>query len=243
MTDSIAGNDEGQVHGRKLSRRLGPLVPGLLVITLGVVFLLDNFGLVRTWQVVRFWPVILIAAGVKYLWEARDRGAAVNGTLLAAAGGLLLLDNLYVIDVDLWDLWPLILVAIGFRMLSSAASVPDAADESPESNESTETCSAFLGSVERRNGSSDFRGGWASACMGGVNLDLTQADMAGDRAVLQVSVMMGGVEIRVPEDWTTELRVTPIMGGVEDKTRGPAVATKRLVLKGTVLMGGVEIRN
>lgn len=79
--------------------------------------------------------------------------------------------------------------------------------------------------------------------MGGVNLDLTQADMAGDRAVLQVSVMMGGVEIRVPEDWATELRVTPIMGGVEDKTRGPAVVTKRLVLKGTVLMGGVEIRN
>lgn len=240
MTDTIAGNDEGQVHGRQPSRRLGPLAPGLLVITLGVVFLLDNLGFVRTWEVLRFWPVILIAAGVKYLWEARDRGAAVSGTLLAAAGGLLLLDNLYVIDVDLWDLWPLILVAIGFRMLSHARSVPDAADESTES---TERCSAFLGSVERRNRSSDFQGGWASACMGGVNLDLTQAGMVGDRAVLQISVMMGGVEIRVPEDWATELKVTPIMGGVEDKTRGPAAATKRLVLKGTVLMGGVEIRN
>ncbi|MCE2540911.1 MAG: hypothetical protein J4G16_11150, partial [Acidobacteria bacterium] len=70
----MAGNDEGQVHGRQPSRRLGPLAPGLLVITLGVVFLLDNLGFVRTWQVLRFWPVILIAAGVKMLWEARDRG-------------------------------------------------------------------------------------------------------------------------------------------------------------------------
>ena len=240
MTDTTAGNDEGRVHGRQTSRRLGPLAPGLLVITLGVVFLLDNLGFVRSWQVLRFWPVILIAAGVKMLWEARDRGAAASGTLLAAAGGLLLLDSLYVIDVDLWDLWPLVLVAIGFRMLSHARSVPAATDES---DESTESCSAFLGSVERRNRSADFRGGWASACMGGVNLDLTRADMAGDRAEIQISVMMGGVEIRIPEDWATELKVTPIMGGVEDKTRGPAVATKRLVLKGTVLMGGVEIRN
>ncbi len=240
MTDTLAGNDEGRVHGRRPSRRVGPLAPGLLVITLGVVFLLDNLGFVRTWQVLRFWPVILIAAGVKYLWEARDRGAAVSGTLLAAAGGLLLLDNLYVIDVDLWDLWPLVLVAIGFRMLSHAGSVPVATDESTDS---TERCSAFLGSVERRNRSSAFQGGWASACMGGVKLDLTQADMAADRAVLQISVLMGGVEIRIPEDWATELRVTPIMGGVEDKTRGPAAATKRLVLRGTVLMGGVEIRN
>ena len=232
MTDTIASNTEGRP-----SRRLGPLAPGLLVITLGVVFLLDNLGFVRTWQVLRFWPVILIAAGVKYLWEARDRGAAVSGTLLASAGGLLLLDNLYVIDVDLWDLWPLVLVAIGFRMLSHAGSVPD------ESDESTERCSAFLGSVERRNRASDFRGGWASACMGGVKLDLTQADMAADRALLRIAVMMGGVEIRIPEDWAVELRVMPIMGGVEDKTRGPAAASKRLVLRGTVLMGGVEIRN
>ena len=164
----------------------------------------------------------------------------MSGTLLASAGGLLLLDNLYVIDVDLWDLWPLVLVAIGFRMLSHAGSVPDAADES---DESTERCSAFLGSVERRNRASDFRGGWASACMGGVKLDLTQADMAADRALLRISVMMGGVEIRIPEDWAVELRVMPIMGGVEDKTRGPAAASKRLVLRGTVLMGGVEIRN
>ena len=88
MTDTIAGNDEGQVHRRQSPRRLGPLAPGLLVITLGVVFLLDNLGFVRPWQVLRFWPVLLIAAGVKYLWEARDRGAAVSGTLLASAGGL-----------------------------------------------------------------------------------------------------------------------------------------------------------
>ena len=31
----------------------------------------------------------------------------------------------------------------------------------------------------------------------------------------------GGIEIKVPEDWTVVTRVMPLMGGVEDKTRAP----------------------
>ena len=79
--------------------------------------------------------------------------------------------------------------------------------------------------------------------MGGVNFDLREADIAGERAVIHVFAMMGGLEIRIPEEWTVEVGVTSLMGGVEDKTRGTAVSTKRLVLKGTVIMGGIEIRN
>ncbi len=56
--------------------------------------------------------------------------------------------------------------------------------------------------------------------------------------------MWGGIEIRIPDAWALEVKVTPIMGGVEDKTRsGAAVPTKRLIVEGTVLMAGIEIRN
>ena len=78
--------------------------------------------------------------------------------------------------------------------------------------------------------------------MGGVNLDLREADIAGERAVLDVFAFMGGVEIRIPEAWTVDVGTTSIMGGVEDKTRG-AAGGKRLVLKGAVIMGGIDIRN
>ncbi len=240
MTEQIERNDDVGRPERGSRTRLGPLVPGLLIIVVGIVFLLDNLDFVESGRILRFWPVILIAAGAKHLWEARDRGTAVSGTLLAAAGGLLLLDTLRVIRFDLWDLWPLVLVAVGFRMLAGARSDPAAP---VAAGESAETISAFLGSVERRNRAADFRGGSLSAFMGGVNLDLSGAGMADDRAVIRVSVMMGGIEIRIPEEWTTEVRVVPFMGGIEDKTRGPAVAAKRLVLEGSVLMGGVEIRN
>ena len=238
--EPIASNDEVRSPARRPLRGLGPILPGLLVLVLGIVFLLDNLDVVESGRIFRFWPVILIAVGVKHLWEARDRGTALSGTLLAGAGALLLLDTLRVIRFNVWELWPLILVAVGFRMLTRARSDPAA---SAGATESDENCHAFLGGVERRNRSADFRGGSASAFMGGVNLDLTGADMVGDRAVMHVSAMMGGIEIRIPEEWTTEVRVVPLLGGIEDKTRGPSAATKRLVLEGTVLMGGLEIRN
>ena len=220
--------------------QFAPLLPGVLFVGAGIVFLLDNLDIVESWQILRFWPVLLIAAGIWSLFTARDRGTAFSGTLLAGVGGLLLLSFLDLIDFSIWQLWPLVLVAIGVRMLVHAGSGSRSSVAATDANES---CHAFLGSVQRRNRSADFRGGTASAFMGGVELDLREADLAGDRAVIRIFAMWGGIEIRIPEEWAAEVRVVQVMGGVEDKTRGPAAATKRLVLDGSVVMGGVEIRN
>ena len=51
--------------------------------------------------------------------------------------------------------------------------------------------------------------------------------------------MWGGIEIRVPEDWTVVSQIVPLMAGVEDKTRPPQGATThRLILRGFAFMGG-----
>ena len=236
----MESNHNVGTHERRPPRKRRPVWPGLLVITVGVVFLLDNLDVIESEQLFRFWPVILIVAGVKHLWGSRDRGTVFWGAVLTGAGGLLLIQSLHVVDFDVWDLWPLILVAIGFRMLAFPRSDSRVSQDGADA---VENCSAFLGSVERRNRSADFQGGSAEAFLGGVKLDLTGADMVGDQAVLRVSALMGGIEIRIPEEWTTEVRFTPMLGGVEDNSRGPAGATKRLVLEGSVFMGGIEIRN
>lgn len=49
-----------------------PLAP-VVLIGLGVLFLLANFGYLRLSQLIRFWPVLLIMAGVSMLWN-RLRG-------------------------------------------------------------------------------------------------------------------------------------------------------------------------
>ena len=102
---------------------------------------------------------------------------------------------------------------------------------------------AILGGVSRGNNSRAFRGADLLAIMGGCQLDLRQAAIHGE-AVIEVFAMWGGIEIRVPEDWTVASHIVPLMGGVEDKTRPPQGATAhRLILRGFAIMGGVEIKN
>jgi hypothetical protein len=62
--------------------------------------------------------------------------------------------------------------------------------------------------------------------------------------VVNVSAIMGGVELRIPEDWAVDNRVTYFLGGSNDRSRTPSQANPpRVVLRGFVMMGGVDIRN
>jgi hypothetical protein len=54
---------------------------------------------------------------------------------------------------------------------------------------------------------------------------------------------MGGVEVRVPEDWTVETRGMAVLGGFEDKTRRPLDDRRKLVVTGLAVLGGVEVKN
>jgi hypothetical protein len=102
---------------------------------------------------------------------------------------------------------------------------------------------AIMSGIKRRNLSEDFKGGEATAVMGGVDIDLRDARMERGEAVLDVSSIMGGVKIRIPENWTVVSEVDSVMGGFKDNTRHPPSDDHRLVLKGTVVMGGIEISN
>jgi predicted membrane protein len=66
----------------------------------------------------------------------------------------------------------------------------------------------------------------------------------GTEAVIDVFAMWGGIDMKIPEDWTVVNRVSAVMGGVEDKTESTdPSSSKRLVLRGIVLMGGVSLKN
>jgi hypothetical protein len=55
--------------------------------------------------------------------------------------------------------------------------------------------------------------------------------------------MWGGIEVRVPSDWTVVSHVDPIMGGYQDNTQTPKEESKRFVIRGPVIMGGLEVTN
>src|SRR5215472_5590781 len=134
----------------------------------------------------------------------------------------------------------IILALIVFFFVNGPGS--HASERRGSSTESDFNETAVLGGVDRQNNSQHFRSGEATAFMGGIKLDLRDAVMEGNEASIDVTTVMGGVELHVPREWTIVNRVTPVLGGVEDHTRS-GDGSKRLIVEGTVVMGGLNIGN
>lgn len=215
------------------------LVIGLLVIFLGVIFTLENLGLVY-FDIVGLWPIALVILGLYMVATAGELPGRIIGIFVAAMGLLLLLKNLGFIYFHFWDFWPLILVFVGFNIVWMAL------QGRFQSEDSSNTISGFaiLGGFNKSCNSSNFRGGELTALLGGGEVDLRHASIEVDQAVLNTHAFMGGLEIYVPSDWTVTCKVLPFMGGVEDKTVTPQTGSeKKLLIRGYAIMGGIEIHN
>jgi hypothetical protein len=100
-----------------------------------------------------------------------------------------------------------------------------------------------MGGGEFRIQAKNFRGGTATAIMGGFDIDLREAEIDGDTAVIVVNAFMGGGLIRVPETWAVQLRGSSVMGGNSLKIREGVAVAKTLVVEGMSVLGGFEVRN
>lgn len=213
---------------------------GLFVLALGVLFLLGNLGYVDIGDYWRWWPVIFIVIGLgKLLSPQRNRGA---GLIFIVFGTWLLLSSLGYVEFDWRFAWPILLVLIGIAMIWRGFRPARPGGEGDAS--SRVHAFAMLGGVDQKLTSKDFRGGDATAILGGCDLDLSSASLASGEAIIDVLALWGGIDIKVPEDWTVVLNGMPIMGAFEDKRRlGSSDPAKRLIIRGVVIMGGVEIKN
>jgi predicted membrane protein len=222
--------------------RLTPqLVMGLLVILVGLLFTLDNLGLADADLYLRYWPAGLIAIGLLKLWQSRAGSGLFAAVLFIGAGMWLLLQSARIVTISLLDLWPLLLVFFGASLVWHG--LRGRRERAGMDRSATISGLAVLGGIHRGNNSREFRGGDLTAVLGGCEIDLRQAAIEGE-AVVDVFAMCGGIEIRVPEDWSVSGRVVPILGGFEDKTRpSPGATAHRLVVRGFAIMGGIEIKN
>jgi len=227
---------EGKINPRPTPQ----LVFGIIIIFLGVLFALDNLNILAAGDFLRFWPLGLMAIGLAKLLDAQTAESRLLGGILFGVGSLLLLDRLHFLHFSFNLFWPVTLVAVGlFIAWQAMMRDTDSHDET-----ATMTATAILGGVEKNCNSQDFRGGEITAIMGGCQIDLRQASIKADRAVIKAFVIWGGIEIRVPEGWAVQVEGFPIMGGITDSARTPAErSNQRLLIKSFVMMGGIEIRN
>ena len=219
----------------------GRLFLGLAVMLFGLALALDNFGLFQLRYLLRFWPIALIAVGAARLARSTRLGGPPDGLVMASIGTLLLLMTLGVLQFK--QAFSLVLLSLGGVMVLRALHRGPTGEMGPLGPERLDAF-ALLGGVQRVSRSTDFRGGSASATLGGCDIDLRQASILdGETAVLDALALMGGIEVRVPEDWTVETRGIAVLGGFEDKTRRPLDDRKKLVVTGLAVMGGVEVKN
>ena len=224
-----------------LGFRLTPrLILGLFALLAGSLLILDNMGVLLAWDYLRFWPALLILVGL--IKMTQPGSGRVFGLLLALVGAWLLADVLDVAEFDFDYIWPVILVVMGLNLLVSE--VFRRGRRVPPETDAEIDALALLGGVKRVSASQRFRGGSATAIMGGCEIDLRNAAIAqGETAVFDTFAMWGGIELVVPETWVVELKGVPIMGAFEDNTRQTAGSTQRLVIKGMAIMGGVEVKS
>jgi len=99
------------------------------------------------------------------------------------------------------------------------------------------------GGSEVRPTGEEIQDAVVSVMMGGAVLDLRDASPPRRPARLDVMIVMGGVQLLVPEDWRVQIEVEALMGGIQDARDGQADQDRPvdLVLEGRVVFGGLDI--
>jgi hypothetical protein len=237
-----------QWPGLWLGLTLATVGGGLLARELGV--LPAHVGLVD------FWPLVLLFAGLSSLLRASGFLGALFALAFAALGSLLLASNLGFLAIPVARLWPVLLVLLGGAFLIGGrgskrrgppTDPPGAAGGGRNlatSDERFDKQIMFSG-LELKIESQAWQGGQLDVTAGGVELDLRYARLDPEGALLDVRIVMGGVDIRVPDTWHVKCDVTPLLGGADDMSRSTQGSPGAPVLRviGSVTLGGLSIHN
>jgi hypothetical protein len=144
------------------------------------------------------------------------------------------------------ELEPLVRDLPGGRPPSAPSPAPRASRAgawTPDPTADTPSLVGILGGTERR-------GRWrvgdrvtAVAFMGGVVIDLTEATFTAPEVVINVTTVMGGVEVIVPENVTLIGSVTGILGGSDIRAHeSPDPRAPVVRVRGVAFLGGVEAK-
>jgi len=233
-----------------LNRSNGRYLVGLVIIAVGIIALLNNFGFTSIsfgYLVNLVWPLLIAIAGINFIVNRRDLAGTITGSILIGLGVVFLGRNAGIFNFDMdyfWrGFWPVIIILIGISLLSKN-----------QHNDSQHL--AIMGSVEQNKSGWELKSGEYTAIMGGVELDIRKANFSENEVSLVLTAIMGGITLIVPEDVGIICKGTSILGGIDILGKGSGgiigstntqigdsqSASKMLKLNCTCIMGGLEIK-
>ena len=222
---------------RRIANRL---VWGFALLLVGVGFLLNALGIASVHNLLaHWWPVIFLIIGLGDLLT----GNLFNGAFWCIIGLVVMLFTSGTVNYtgNLWSIiWPLAVALIGLRLILH----PIIYRKAKPDDRGFVDSSAVFGGNEKKVESKDFRGSTINAVFGGAKLDLRDAEVAAEGAVIDLSVVFGGVEILVPQRTPIRTHVTTIVGGLTDYRQAGDIdhSLPAIIIRGEIIFGGVEIK-
>lgn len=224
---------------------------GAAFLVIGLLLTFDNLNVfnIDLPDYVFRWYTFLIILGV-FLATVREKVGA--GITLIVIGSIFLIDRMsdyYYWDFyiqDIFQLWPLALVGVGLSLILKRNRNNEHEKKSFDNDfDHVDEIAIFSGS-EKKVTSKEFKGGKLTSIFGGTDLNLVNADLARGTNVLDVFVLFGGCDIRVPSDMNVKVKVTAIFGAFSDERKvineNEDNDGKELIVKGLVLFGGGEVK-
>lgn len=226
-------------------KKISKILWGIALITVGVIFALNAFGITDIeiffdgW-----WTLFIIVPCFIGIFSEREKTGNIIGLTI---GVFLLLCCQNVLGFDmLWKLAiPAIIVIIGLKLILGAVFGDKAIKLLESSKQSGENirigCATFSGQDLNFDGE-EFSGAELTAVFGGVKCDLRNAVINKDCAITATSVF-GGITIFVPDYVNVKVNSNSIFGGVSDKNHRPSVqGAVTVYINATCMFGGVEIK-
>jgi predicted membrane protein len=216
----------------------GRLLVGFILITLGVLYLLDQNDVLDAGDLIAdWWPIVFVVAGLLYL-SFSPRHVMVPAVLILIGLAFLARSLDFVPDWLQTVFWPLVLVAIGLWVIFGSGFGTTAVQRADRVN----SLVAFFGR-DVVNSSQQFGGGSVFAVFGGTKVDLRGAVPVSEGAAMDVVAAFAGVEILVPEGWRVDVKGIPLFGGWSNKTRKEVIYTDAplLSIEALVAFGGLDI--
>lgn len=220
---------------------------GVILVIAGLFLVIRNTGFFPDFidNVIFSWPMLLVAIGLVMTLGASEKTA---GVIIMAVGGFFMIPLIFRETFHMYNMfWPSIFIIVGvIFIISRRKGWNSVSSKGVVGDDYVDYVNIFSGG-ERQIVSQSFKGGKISAVFGGIELDLTKANLAAGVSELEIACVFGGATIIVPDDWYVTIEVTPVLGGFSDSRKlspGRTVdSSKHLVIKGAVVFGGGEVKS
>ena len=235
---------------------------GVSLALLGVVLTLDNLGFVDAGTVIRFWPLIPMLVGVAYVVQGREVRQWTIGAAWLAAGTVFLLGNLGVFKFRLVDFLPLLLVALGVKVMfrhrrkarrqwpgaAGAAGFPPIPDPPPPFGGGTD---AFRPGFSWPGGPGWTHGPTGSgptdpaaatgAAAAGAPASATGSSGRAGGQIVRLFALLWGADRRVRGP-VSHVEVSAVMGGCDLDLREAVPTVDPIAIQVFAMWGGIDIR-